>query len=131
LVLEDHIELRLKIEWEPGIVEFCHIHSFQELDYKPLYDFIEGLYDNPGEFQEISPKLIIDGGNAKQFLKKAAIDGVLYRLFIALGITRYGAILRKKRIVISDESKDTLKALSGCIQKLKNIRWEPSLKNYK
>ena len=106
------------------IVEFYHIHSFRERDYKPLYDFIERLFDNPGELQEISRELIIDGGNAKQFLKKAGIDGVLYRLFIDPGITRYGATIHKKRIVLLDQPVSMKKELCKTIQGFRHVRWE-------
>jgi hypothetical protein len=139
LVLEDHIELQLKVEWAPGIAEFCHIHSFQERDLKSrprdsghiLYDFIKSLYDNSGQVQVLSEDVICYGGNAKQFLKKAGINGVLFDLFIDQNITRHEASIFQKRVELNQAPKETLEDLHKCIQTLKTIRWEPPIKGYR
>lgn len=126
LTLEDDNHLRLMVEWIPGIIEVCHMHTFQELEKingdpmkNSMYDFICALLESPGVLVKIKP---VEGANAKKYLSRAGISGTIAKFFIVERGHEH-AILGFTRRVLTNESEVTLKSLCARIQKLEHVRW--------
>ena len=120
LGFEDKYRLCLSIEWAPGIFEILHLHLFQASDTNIRYDFIKELYENPQML--INNSLDEFGINAKQYLERIGITGVLDKLFIAEKM-KTGAILRAKRIDLTKESAGTRKKIRKHTQGLNTVVW--------
>gem|GEM_PF-3996971 len=121
LILEDHNQLRLFVEWMPGVIEVCHIHSFQDSAINIGRSFVADLLDHPGESIKINLSEDLDE-NAKEYLRRIGIKGVLARLFIREAKADK-AIFWPKRRVLEDMPGATLKKLCNSIQKFKTVTW--------
>ena len=123
LLLEDDIQLRLSVEWIPGVIEVCHVHSFQddhtECAKNSRRNFVCDLLDKPGKRVQIR----VSGENAKEYLRRVGIKGVVAKLFIKEAKADT-AILRSKPVALEGMSEATLKKVCSAIQKLKAVRWD-------
>ena len=119
---ENDVRLYLIVKWTQEIKQVCHLHTFQDLDSNIRYKFINDLLANPNILITMDPESAT-GINAKQYLEKIGINGVLDKLFI-IRKTAHGATLRNKCVPLVDESEVTLKRLSRHIQNLETIKWK-------
>lgn len=113
--------LCLAVQWTPEIFEICQLHGFQDIEKNVRHDFIADILDNPKEFRSMK-RLAADGINAKQYLERIGIKGVLDKLFIEQK-TGTGAILRAKRVDLTKESAVTRKKIRKYTQGLKTVVW--------
>lgn len=136
LMIINHKELVLIVEWVHGIVQFFYMHTFYDISsdysesddfYNVRYNFIVELLDSPGNLAQMDPQQAAI--NAGQYLNKVGIRGIIYKLFI-LKKTRYGAILKNKKIVLTGESPATLKKVIGYIEGLEPYVCEKCKESY-
>lgn len=138
LKIEDDLQLRLFVEWFPGLVEVLHLHKFKDLNKKSkkeqadrsdysfkndgnfAYKFISGLLTN--STFKMNPSEA-DGLNAIKYLKRVGIKGALYQLLIA-HTTGFSAELTPKRSDLSGASVQILKMLCKQLAALKTVRWD-------
>jgi rubredoxin len=127
LKIEDHRLLRLLVEWIPGIIEVCHLHTYKDdqEDCSRL-DFVDELIENPGKMIKIRWHNN-EIKNAKEYLRRAGIDGIIQRSFLD-EVKAAQAQLKSKRILLQNATDAELKKLRQAIQKLKTSRWEPDIK---
>lgn len=128
LIMKDEIHLYLDAEWISGIKQCFFMHTFQYLS--PLKksikengnindnircNFITDLLDNPKKLIEMNPSEATI--NATQYLRKTGIRGIIDKLFIDKK-TRYGAVLKSKKITLTNQSSAILRKVKKYLEPL-------------
>ena len=128
LLLEDHVHLRLKVGWLPGIFEFCDLHLFRDEEDNIIRQFIEDLLEKPGEIVSLD-KASASGVNATKYLRRVGICPLLEKIFIA-NKAAYSAHLQAQCISLTDKPEAYLRKLIRKVEQLRTVRWD-SIKAYK
>jgi hypothetical protein len=124
LKIEDFDRLRLFVEWMPGVIEVCHLHTFKDDQDSSRLGFITELIKKPDGNMRIR-RLSNETKNTKEYLRRAGIDGIIRKLFFA-AVRADQAHLNSQPL--ENATLAELKKLRAAIQELKTIRWEPDIK---
>lgn len=125
LFLTDERELRLKIGWDCDIIQTVEIQKFHG-ESNVIFNFVDMLIQNPGVPQSFQYDLKVAAKlNAKTYLNKIGLEGILYKLFITNkdGSSVY---FNSKCINIRDKnlSKEELEEIVLHLGGLSHIDWE-------